>query len=223
MPVDPNLINLNAMPFVPAMYHGGERRSPIGLFVVHYAHLDGVDATVNYFSKGCKREHRKVSSTFVAGNDGRIVRMLYDNQIPYTNGRSFALAPGSDRIVNWSNSMSITVEIGVLQNTPYTDRCYQAIAQLCLHYICNYKWSHILRIVGHEHISPLRKVDPGPLWDWRRFFVEFLGVKQSAYSTYLSYLDDVKGMPPSNKRMQVVKDAFRKIATYDKPSYTLMD
>ena len=50
----------------------------------------------------------------------------------------------------------------------YTEAQFVAVKQLC-QLLCNTFSIDPAMIVGHEHVSPGRKVDPGPAWDWSRF------------------------------------------------------
>lgn len=47
----------------------------------------------------------------------------------------------------------------------YTEAQLQAVVELCSK-LCNELHIDPLMIVGHEHVAPRRKVDPGPAFDW---------------------------------------------------------
>jgi N-acetylmuramoyl-L-alanine amidase len=49
----------------------------------------------------------------------------------------------------------------------YTEAQFVAVKQLCQLLCATYSIDPAM-IVGHEHVSPGRKVDPGPAWDWSR-------------------------------------------------------
>ena len=51
----------------------------------------------------------------------------------------------------------------------YTEAQFVAVKELCQLFCQLYPSIESSMIVGHEHISPGRKVDPGPAWDWSRF------------------------------------------------------
>lgn len=67
------------------------------------------------------------------------------------------------------NDFSIGVELEGTDQLPYTDEQYQCLTRLTR--ILMQTYTHITpeRIVGHEHIAPGRKTDPGPAFDWYRF------------------------------------------------------
>ena len=68
------------------------------------------------------------------------------------------------------NDFSIGIELEGCDDQPYTDLQYKTLAglsrELCAH------WPLITRenIVGHCHIAPERKTDPGPTFDWTCYF-----------------------------------------------------
>lgn len=68
------------------------------------------------------------------------------------------------------NDFSIGIELEGTDTLPYTWRQYQQlvkVTQLIMHH-----FPHITaeRIVGHCHIAPGRKTDPGPFFDWPFYY-----------------------------------------------------
>jgi N-acetyl-anhydromuramoyl-L-alanine amidase len=61
------------------------------------------------------------------------------------------------------NDFSIGVELEGLEGEVFEAAQYTALSQLCIHLRQNYP---ITSVVGHEHIAPGRKLDPGPGFDW---------------------------------------------------------
>lgn len=68
------------------------------------------------------------------------------------------------------NDFSIGIELEGCDDQPYTDSQYNTLAGLT-RLLCR-QWPAITRerIVGHCHIAPDRKTDPGPAFDWQRYF-----------------------------------------------------
>lgn len=68
------------------------------------------------------------------------------------------------------NDYSIGIELEGCDNKEFTQAQYQALAELTTA-ITDY-WPAITkdRIVGHCHIAPDRKTDPGPLFNWDNFY-----------------------------------------------------
>jgi AmpD protein len=61
------------------------------------------------------------------------------------------------------NDFSVGVELEGLEGDRFEPVQYAALAQLCCALRQNYS---LAAIVGHEHIAPGRKLDPGPGFDW---------------------------------------------------------
>lgn len=65
------------------------------------------------------------------------------------------------------NDFSIGIELEGTDTLPYEIQQYQEIAKIIHLLIKMYPGITKDRIVGHEHIAPLRKTDPGPAFDWQ--------------------------------------------------------
>ncbi|CAN5386383.1 1,6-anhydro-N-acetylmuramyl-L-alanine amidase AmpD [soil metagenome] len=102
----------------------------------------------------------RVSAHFVIRRDGELIQF-----VP-CSARAWHAGVSSWRGRATCNDYSIGVELEGVDDVPYDERQYAALAelarQICLHY-------PIEAIVGHEHIAPGRKTDPGPAFDWLRF------------------------------------------------------
>jgi AmpD protein len=66
------------------------------------------------------------------------------------------------------NDYSIGVELEGTDDDPYTDAQYDALARVARLLMREYPGITIGRIVGHAHVAPGRKTDPGPAFDWER-------------------------------------------------------
>ncbi len=67
------------------------------------------------------------------------------------------------------NDFSIGIELEGTDHASYTDAQYQRLAQLSYALMCRWPAISERRIVGHRDISPGRKTDPGPAFQWARF------------------------------------------------------
>jgi AmpD protein len=67
------------------------------------------------------------------------------------------------------NDFSIGIELEGCDWTPFTDAQYRTLAESTARILRAYPHINRRRIVGHNEISPGRKTDPGPWFDWRRF------------------------------------------------------
>lgn len=68
------------------------------------------------------------------------------------------------------NDFSIGIELEGADHTPYSQAQYDVLAQLTADITARYPAISKSRIVGHVHIAPTRKTDPGPAFDWDYYF-----------------------------------------------------
>ncbi|NIC39759.1 N-acetylmuramoyl-L-alanine amidase, partial [Aquabacterium sp. A08] len=61
------------------------------------------------------------------------------------------------------NDYSIGIELEGLEGDTFEPAQYQALAALCTQLAQRYP---IAQVVGHEHVAPGRKQDPGPGFHW---------------------------------------------------------
>jgi AmpD protein len=66
------------------------------------------------------------------------------------------------------NDFSIGIELEGVDDVPYTDAQYERLIALVVALRRTYASLQDAAIVGHEHIAPGRKTDPGPAFDWNR-------------------------------------------------------
>lgn len=102
----------------------------------------------------------RVSAHFFLRRQGELVQFVS------TQDRAWHAGVSQFRGRNRCNDFSIGIELEGTDLLPYTDAQYQQLAAL----------THVLKAryplqaaVGHEHIAPGRKTDPGPAFDWQRY------------------------------------------------------
>jgi AmpD protein len=66
------------------------------------------------------------------------------------------------------NRFSIGIELEGDEATPFAEAQYEALEPLLRALRAAHPAITTARIVGHEHVAPGRKRDPGPLFDWER-------------------------------------------------------
>jgi AmpD protein len=99
----------------------------------------------------------EVSAHFVIRRDGRLQQFVSVLDRAWHAGRSHW--QGRDNC----NDFSVGIELEGLEHTPFESVQYQSLSTLLLD-LCN-QWP-IAQTVGHEHIAPGRKQDPGSAFDW---------------------------------------------------------
>jgi len=99
----------------------------------------------------------QVSSHFLIRRDGELVQFVSCDDRAWHAGVSSWC--GRDNC----NDYSIGIELEGLEGEAFEAPQYKALAQL-LRAIAK-RWP-IRAVVGHEHVAPGRKIDPGPGFDW---------------------------------------------------------
>ncbi len=146
----------------------------ISLLVIHNISLPpnqyGGDGVIQLFTNQinpdehpCYQElvNLKVSSHFFIRRDGSIIQFVPCNQRAWHAGES-----------NWQgktrcNDFSIGIELEGCDTESFTEQQYSALTPLTLALQDTYP---ITDITGHADIAPGRKTDPGPYFEWLKFF-----------------------------------------------------
>ncbi|PTT95013.1 N-acetylmuramoyl-L-alanine amidase, partial [Pseudomonas sp. HMWF005] len=139
---------------------------------------------IHYTSTSLERSlqlltHGEVSSHYLIGDDkgGTIYKLMDENLRAWHAGES----QWQGR--TWLNSSSIGIEIvnpgfkdtpTGRQWYPYSEAQIQSLIVL-LKDISKRHGISAQHIIGHSDIAPLRKLDPGPLFPWKRLAAEGLG------------------------------------------------
>ncbi|EPJ77166.1 N-acetylmuramoyl-L-alanine amidase [Pseudomonas sp. CFII64] len=139
---------------------------------------------VHYTSANLERSlslltHGEVSSHYLIGDTPPTIYKLVDE-----SARAWHAGESQWEGRTWLNSSSIGIEIvnpGFSDTPtgrvwyPYTEGQVQALIVLLKDIV---KRNHIdpRHIIGHSDIAPLRKLDPGPLFPWKRLAAEGLGI-----------------------------------------------
>jgi AmpD protein len=101
----------------------------------------------------------EVSSHFVIRRDGELLQFVSCERRAWHAGRS--QWRGRDEC----NDFSIGIELEGLEGETFEDAQYDALIELLRVSIARYP---IAEVVGHEHVAPTRKIDPGPGFEWPR-------------------------------------------------------
>ena len=113
-----------------------------------------------YFAQICDL---KVSSHLLIDRLGNITQFA-----PFTARAWHAGVSPFDSREN-CNDFSIGIEMEGADNIAYTDRQYEVLASVTSAICAQYPQITTERIVGHNHIAPGRKTDPGEAFDWDRY------------------------------------------------------
>jgi len=110
-----------------------------------------------------KISHLKVSTHFLVRRDGEILQFVPLHKRAWHAGES--CFQERERC----NDFSVGIELEGTDELPYTNAQYRSLARLSQIILDACPRITRDRIVGHEHIAPGRKTDPGPAFDWGRY------------------------------------------------------
>lgn len=136
----------------------GPRRDGLtpSLIVIHYTAISGAEA----LERLCDPVH-EVSAHYLIGRDGRLWQLVDEGE------RAWHAGAGSWGGQGDVNSRSIGIELDNSGNCPFSallmDRLDLLLSDI------RARWAiPPERVIGHQDMAPLRKLDPGPRFDWRR-------------------------------------------------------
>lgn len=191
MSIQPSIQSSIQAPVQPAIHEGwldDARRVPspncnerpdgeVSLLVVHSISLPpgefGGEAIEQLFTNRLDPEahpyfagiHQlRVSAHLLIRRDGECVQFVPFDRRAWHAGRSRWLDAGHWR--QQLNDFSIGIELEGDEISPYTHSQYLALCRVTHALIGHYPDMAVDRIVGHAHVAPLRKNDPGPAFDW---------------------------------------------------------
>ncbi len=104
----------------------------------------------------------RVSSHVFIRRDGEIVQFVPFHKRAWHAGVSRFL--GRDVC----NDFSIGIEMEGSDFEPFTQQQYLSLIDVLKVLLKHYPSLSADRILGHQHIAPGRKTDPGPFFDWQR-------------------------------------------------------
>ncbi|CAH6888637.1 1,6-anhydro-N-acetylmuramoyl-L-alanine amidase [Vibrio chagasii] len=104
-----------------------------------------------------------VSAHCLIRRDGEVVQFVsFLDRAWHAGQSSFA---GRERC----NDYSIGIELEGSDFIAYTEQQYQALTELTETLVSSFPQITNERITGHQYIAPLRKTDPGLVFDWTKF------------------------------------------------------
>lgn len=116
-----------------------------------------------YFAQVCGL---KVSAHFLVDREGAVTQFVDTDLKAWHAGQSELCG------VPDVNRFSVGIELVGDEATAYTEAQYRALARLLEVVVQAHPSITPERVVGHEHVAPGRKRDPGPRFDWARVRAE---------------------------------------------------
>ncbi len=144
--------------------HYDERKAPISMIVLHATHSATLLKALGWFFF-CRPPNR-ISTHYLISRSGIIFQMVPDDKRAWHAGVS---RWGSIEDVN-SHSIGIEFQCAGKGDVyePFTKEQIQSGIELCHRLVNRYHISPE-NIVGHEHVAPERKTDPGSGFPWHLF------------------------------------------------------
>ena len=164
------IINLS-----PNYYKKSRAKSNIKFVIIHYT---GMQSEIESIRR-LKSKQSKVSCHYLIGKNGKITQLVKENKIAWHAGKS-----------KWKNFTNLNkVSIGVELVNKGHDFGYEKFAKKqinCLISLCKklkkkYKINKS-NFLGHSDIAPLRKIDPGEKFPWRKLSKFHIGVWYQNYN-----------------------------------------
>ena len=150
----------------------------IKLIIIHYTGMQSERESMLRLSN----PKSKVSIHFVISRNGKIYRMIQDNQIAWHAGKS---CWGKYKNLN-KNSIGIELVNNGHQfgYTSFKKKQLLSLIKICKNLIKKYKIKR-RNIIGHSDIAPLRKIDPGEKFPWKKLAIKNIGIWHSCQPNLL--------------------------------------
>ncbi|MFT5259034.1 MAG: AmpD protein [Gammaproteobacteria bacterium] len=153
--------------------------TPIDALIIHAISLPpanfGNDFVESFFTNQLESDkhpyfkeiqHLRVSAHFYIKRCGTITQFVNPESRAWHAGESVFTG------VTCVNDFSIGIEMEGCDTLPFEPIQYSQLISLTKELMCAYPLILKSRVVGHSDISPGRKTDPGPCFDWEGYLVE---------------------------------------------------
>ncbi|MCC9167819.1 N-acetylmuramoyl-L-alanine amidase [Pontibacter harenae] len=125
--------------------------------IIHHTAQNSTEQTLKTFTT----PRTSVSAHYVIGRDGKVYHMLHDYL------RAWHAGAGRWGNATDLNSSSVGIELDNNGSEPFTDEMITSLIGV----LAKLKKEHGIpaaNFIGHSDIAPVRKVDPSPLFPWKK-------------------------------------------------------
>lgn len=129
------------------------------IVVLHFTALANAEEAIAFLSDPA----REVSAHYVIARDGTINQLVHEMMRAWHAGASYW------RGLTDVNSASIGIELDNNGGRPFDEPQYAALIKLLRDIIARQNIAPE-NVLGHSDVSPGRKFDPGPWFDWQRLY-----------------------------------------------------
>lgn len=168
------------------------------LVVLHYTAMSDEAEVIERL---CAPEH-EVSAHYVIDPTGRVTQLVREED------RAWHAGAGSWGGREDVNSRSIGIELVNSGITPFSAPLMEALESLLPGILA--RWSIAPKgVIGHSDFAPLRKIDPGRRFDWRRLARQGLAVWPMTTSPRMSFQEAARLFGYPDVALGPLLDAFR--------------
>ena len=154
--------------YSPNFSKKSRKNNDINLIIIHYTGMQSKIASI----KRLINPKYKVSCHYLIDRKGEILRLVEDNKIAWHAGKS-----KWKKFINL-NKNSIGIELvnkgHKIKYQKFTDIQINNLIKLIKHLKKKYKIKNS-NIVGHSDVAPLRKMDPGEKFPWKKLEKNSIG------------------------------------------------
>ena len=169
-----------------------KRKKSIKIIIIHYT---GMQSERESVIRLCNPKS-KVSSHFLINQNGKVYRLVKDNEIAWHAGKS---CWGKYKNLN-KNSIGIELvnkghKFGY---TNFSKKQLSSLIKICRSLIKRYKIKK-RNVVGHSDVAPLRKIDPGEKFPWKQLANNNIGIWHGCKPGLLKKYRNIKFLKKNDK------------------------
>ena len=143
-----------------------DERRPV-VIVLHYTEQDSVEQSLDTLRT--QNSGGRVSAHYLLGKDGKLYQLVSDER------RAWHAGAGRWGAITDLNNASIGIEIDNDGKSPFPDVQIDSLIVL-LRDLTQRLRIPPTQVIGHSDLAPTRKVDPGPLFPWKRLHDAGFGI-----------------------------------------------
>ncbi|WP_149195143.1 N-acetylmuramoyl-L-alanine amidase [Luteimonas suaedae] len=141
-------------------------RRPV-LIVIHYTEQDSVERSLRTLRT--RNSGGRVSAHYLIGDDGTLYQLVADEH------RAWHAGAGSWGAISDVNSASIGIELDNDGHEPFSEAQITALLRLLEDLTTRWRIPRE-NVIGHADLAPVRKVDPGARFPWKRLAEAGFGI-----------------------------------------------
>ncbi len=155
--------------YLPSPNFSARGDAAVSMLVLHYT---GMKSAADALARLCDVQ-AQVSAHYVIDEDGKVYQLVEEQHCAWHAGASYWR--GNKNVNNISIGIEIVNPGYEFGYRPFPAVQMQAVAGLCSDIIARHQIQPV-NVVGHSDVAPLRKEDPGELFDWQWLAGQGIGV-----------------------------------------------